>query len=973
MRRIYKLFLSTIIAFVLMMIVAPIQAKSHNITFEKTGIISSGPMKATDNKGYGLWWGANFNWEYIKVDGEIAFCIEPEVALDPLNNYTESTFNHAQREMFSKIIYHGYDKNPNAENYVLTQIVLWQYIGTLRDDLVLIDLENVGVSDFETKKNNLMATVNKHDTAASFAGETIHLNVGSSTTLVDKNGVLANSTITSKGGLETQIKDNQLVINAVGGSPLSTTITLKKYGDITSNNYVSPILYSHPTSQNFVSKGNPHPVIYTVNVKINDKGQLEISKLNENKVAVPNTQFIISKNKDMSQPVGTYTTNANGKALISDITYGTYYVQEKFVPSPLLLDDTIHQIEIVAGQATSFSQTNKAALGQIVINKVGKDGHLRNASFNIMNDKQDVIETITTNEKGQAISSQLPLGQYYVTETKAPEGYVLDKTLHEVSLVYKDQLTPLVTQSVELTNEVIKGHIKVVKVDSDTKLPVEGVVFEVFSLESEEFIESITTNEEGIALTSTLEYGQYVIKEKDSPVEYNINEQEHIVSIEKHQEEVAVTIENDPIMIYLQLHKKDTNSQEPLAGVVFEVVNLEGESVLTLTTDDNGIAKSETALPYGVYTLKEIQAAPGYVRGETIEFVIDRETVTIDLENEKVLLLELENEQTTTVIHKKDIYGEVVIGAHLMLIDEMGQKVVEWHSNEEPFVIHGLNANENYVLHEQSAPQGYLLADDMVLNINETLDHQEFTMINYYQPIMDTKATVQLRDASNPQLVEIVDTVKLEKLIPNETYELVGTLIDKESQKPLEVDGEVVVSYLEFNASESDVELDMSYVIHQDDLSEQTLVVFNQLYHQGKLVASHEDINDEDQSVTFKEIVVKKVDSKDGKALSNAEFLLYQDDIIIDQSLTDEKGEIRYILEEGIFSLLESLAPRGYIKSDTIYEFDSTKDLVIEIENDLMKFPPLPSTGQNGEVIILFISSIVLISAGLYLIRRDKH
>ena len=519
MRRIYKLFLSTIIAFVSMMIVAPIQAKSHIITFEKTGIISSGPMKATDNKGYGLWWGANFNWEYIKVDGEVAFCIEPEVALDPLNNYTESTFNHAQREMFSKIIYHGYDKNPNAENYVLTQIVLWQYIGTLRDDLVLIDLENVGVSDFETKKNNLMATVNKHDTAASFAGETIHLNVGSSTTLVDKNGVLANSTITSKGGLETQIKDNQLVINAVGGSPLSTTITLKKYGDITSNNYVSPILYSHPTSQNFVSKGNPHPVIYTVNVKINDKGQLEISKLNENKVAVPNTQFIISKNKDMSQPVGTYTTNANGKALISDITYGTYYVQEKFVPSPLLLDDTIHQIEIVAGQATSFSQTNKAALGQIVINKVGKDGHLRNASFNIMNDKQDVIETITTNEKGQAISSQLPLGQYYVTETKAPEGYVLDKTLHEVSLVYKDQLTPLVTQSVELTNEVIKGHIKVVKVDSDTKLPIEGVVFEVFSLESEEFIESITTNEEGIALTSTLEYGQYVIKEKDSPVE----------------------------------------------------------------------------------------------------------------------------------------------------------------------------------------------------------------------------------------------------------------------------------------------------------------------------------------------------------------------------------------------------------------------------------------------------------------------
>ena len=71
---------------------------------------------------------------------------------------------------------------------------------------------------------------------------------------------------------------------------------------------MSPILYASSNSQNVISKGNPNPVIYTVNVTINDKGNLEIVKLNEVGQPIPNTVFTLSKNSDMSQPIGTYTT-----------------------------------------------------------------------------------------------------------------------------------------------------------------------------------------------------------------------------------------------------------------------------------------------------------------------------------------------------------------------------------------------------------------------------------------------------------------------------------------------------------------------------------------------------------------------------------------------------------------------------------------------------------------------------------------
>ncbi|NLC42287.1 MAG: Cys-Gln thioester bond-forming surface protein, partial [Erysipelothrix sp.] len=657
-RKLKQGLIAIAITLMMVMLLTPAQAQTINITFEKTGVIATGTARSENSQGYALWWGAGHNWDYIKVNGEIAFCIEPEIQLKPESSYTESSFSHADRETFSRIIYHGYDSNPTAENYTLTQLTLWEYIASIRSDLTVTSFKNLGVPQYEAKRDALMAKVSKHSITASFAGSTISLNVGETLKITDNNGVLANSAITDKGGLETSINGNSLSVKALTSSPLTSKITLKKYSDITGNASVSPILYASTDSQNVIAKGNPNPVIYTVNVTINDKGNLEIVKLNEVGQPIPNTVFTLSKNSDMSQPIGTYTTGTNGKVTVSNIVFGSYYVQEKQVPSPLLLDSTIKRIEITAGQTASFSHTNKAAQGQIVVTKSSNEGLLENTVFEIRNSNNVLVETIKTNSDGRAQSSLLPLGKYTLKEVTASPGYVLDDTVYEVELKYKDQLTPLVTQSFSLSNKLIEGRIRVVKTDGVTSLPVEGVVFNVLSLPEREPIETIVSDSEGFAISSSLPYGEYVIVEEDSPVEYYLNENEYVVAIKENGKTEEVVITNDPVLMKLQLIKSDHEDEtKVLPGVVFEVLNDQEEVMFTLTTDELGQALSQESLPYGTYRLREVKAAPGYVLGDDVYFEINRDTEFIEIEEVRVLSLNLNNNQTTTTVSKVDIHG----------------------------------------------------------------------------------------------------------------------------------------------------------------------------------------------------------------------------------------------------------------------------------------------------------------------------
>ena len=137
-------------------------------------------------------------------------------------------------------------------------------------------------------------------------------------------------------------------------------------------------------------------------------------------------------------------------------------------------------------------------------------------------EKGEVVDTVTTDEKGNAQSCDLYLGKYTVTETRQPSGYVLPGEGVNVELQYAGQDTPLVTEVLKIEN--IPTTLILEKVSSDTGEPLEGVIFTIWK-DSEGRIggETYTTDENGQIILQRIEPGVWCIQETEGIPGYSFN------------------------------------------------------------------------------------------------------------------------------------------------------------------------------------------------------------------------------------------------------------------------------------------------------------------------------------------------------------------------------------------------------------------------------------------------------------------
>ena len=106
--------------------------------------------------------------------------------------------------------------------------------------------------------------------------------------------------------------------------------------------------------------------------------------------AVPGTKFKISKNNDMSSPVGTYTTGSDGSVTVDDLPPATYYVQETEVPSHLVLDGTIRSVVVEANKTATHTVHNNWIKGKIQLTTI------KGKSLNVSSQRQPVIQNPVT-------------------------------------------------------------------------------------------------------------------------------------------------------------------------------------------------------------------------------------------------------------------------------------------------------------------------------------------------------------------------------------------------------------------------------------------------------------------------------------------------------------------------------------------------------------------------------------------------
>ncbi len=377
------------------------------------------------------------------------------------------------------------------------------------------------------------------------------------------------------------------------------------------------------------------------------------------------------------------------------------------------------QVYFGATDAVNSELYVKGIYGKVEINKTSLDGlPLEGVTFGVYNKNNKEVCQITTDANGHGECDTLEKGKYTVKELSPAPGYA------ESNAVYNFELNEeKITATLNIQNELIKGYIELYKIDKETKqrpqgeASFKGAQYGVYDIE-DNLVATLTTDASGYAISEELPYGDYTIKEIQPSEGYLLDETVYHASITEAGEIVRVTSSEPVIKGYIEIYKKDydTNSSYPqgdasLKGAIYGVYNSKEEKVTEIVTDENGYGKS-TLLPYGNYTVKEIQPSEGYLLDKNIYHATvkkDKETIQIT-SLEPVIKGYIE-------IYKKDYdsnssypQGDASLkGAIYGVYNNKEEKVTEIVTNEKGYGKSILLPYGNYTVKEEASSTGYTL------------------------------------------------------------------------------------------------------------------------------------------------------------------------------------------------------------------------------------------------------------------------
>ena len=730
--------------------------------------------------------------------------------------------------------------------------------------------------------------------------------------------------------------------------------------------------------------------------------------------------------------IHTFYTNSEGYLITPEkLEYGDYKLVEVQAPYGYVLDST--PIAFSINQENSSTDTGVTVVkvkakdiaqkGVIEITKTGEvfssvnssmneklnlntympiyeKGNLKDAVYEIYAaeditttdgtvraEKGELVDTITTGDKGIAKSKELYLGKYTIIEKTAPLKFVLNKDKHNVELTYAGQNVKVTSTALSVYNERQKVSVSLSKTMEQDEIygignnnEIKSVQFGVFADEDVKAADGTIIPKDSLVTFVNCDENGKITFDCDLPIGYKwyakeIATDEHYILSNKHyqfntnysgQETKVIKIDisgNEKFNNTLKRGKvegiKINKNNDKLEGAIIGIFKVgttefsEKNAIVTTKTDKDG-AFSFSNIPYGEWIVKEVVAPTGYVVDATqhhIHISDDGVVINITMTDKQVQ------------ISKTDITGEKeVVGAELTITDESGNVVDSWTSTDTVHYANGLVEGQKYTLTEKTAPLGYAVATSVEFVVSTDKVTQQVTMVDKQVLISKTDVTSGQELAGAELTITDESGNVIDSWTSTDTAHYANGLV--EGQKYTLTEKTAPYGYEVANS--------IVFVV-TNDKAIQTVVM-----------------ND---SPILSSVLVNKVDSVTGENIISRkfEFTLYSDpecknEIITVNANTDDGTALFSDLRYGTYYIKETKAPKGYMLSDEVVKIEINDKGVfangekLTEENDVYSIvyqnSLLPSvfTGDSKSVLMyLTMAAIAVVFIAIMIIIKKKY
>ncbi|MET1248538.1 SpaA isopeptide-forming pilin-related protein [Sporolactobacillus sp. STCC-11] len=653
---------------------------------------------------------------------------------------------------------------------------------------------------------------------------------------------------------------------------------------------------------------------------VNYKGSVVLTKVDKDGNGLEGAEFKII-DADGKTVQDNLKSDKDGKVTAENLKPGKYSFVETKAPEGYVLNTDKIDFEIAdhaSGEPKAVVASNAVNYkGSAELKKVDQDGNgLEGAVFKIVDANGKTIqENLKSDKVGKVTAENLKPGQYSFVETKAPEGYLLNKNTIDFTIKNEASNKPEVVSAPDAVN--YQGTVELTKTDAAGH-GLEGAEFKIIDADGKPVQEKLKSDKGGKVKAENLKPGKYRFVETKAPEGYLLNADKIDFTIKDEAAGKPITVKAPDAVNYkgsAELTKVDPNGKG-LEGAEFKIIDADGKTVQeNLKSDENGKVTAENLKP-GKYSFVETKAPDGYLLNTIqIDFTIadhaSGKPVTVKAPDAV-------NYQGSVELTKVDPNGKGLEGAEFKIVNADGPVQEHLKSDKDGKITAENLRPGKYSFEETKAPEGFLINTDPI----------EFTISDHAKGI---PTVVKADDAVNYQgTVELQKTDSDGKGLEGAVFNLLGKdekvvregltsnadgLIKADGLAPGDyqfVETKAPNGYL-LNASPK------AFTIQADSSGEPAVVKLTKANDVNSIILTKVDKNDQD--AVLKGAEFKLVDSNGDVVTKDA-----NGNKLKDIWTTDEHGQFTVNnLSAGDYQFIETKAPANYDLDTTPIPFKVTR------------------------------------------------